>query len=334
MPDAVWFPAPRRVELRREPSAAVGPRGIRVSAIVSGISAGSELLVLRNEVPPELTPDLPTIGGGFGFPVKFGYASVGRVIEAGGEVDRRLLDQVVFVHHPHQDEYVINADAAVPLPDGLAPELGVFAANLETAVTVALDARPRLGEAVLVTGQGVVGLLITLLLRRIGVRPLITIDRYARRREASIAAGAERALDPDEDIEGIVGELTDGRGVDVAIEASGNPSALQSCIGAVAFSGTVVVSSWYGVRQVGLDLGTAFHRRRIRLVSSQVSTLDPELSGRWDRTRRMRLVLEMLCQLPLAPLISHRFAFRDAAEAYRLVDEHPDQCQQVVLTYV
>lgn len=334
MPDAVWFPTPRRVELRGDPSVPLGPRDIRVSAIASGISAGSELLVFRGEVPPELTPDLPTIGGDFGFPVKFGYASVGRVVEAGGQVDRRLLDQVVFVHHPHQDEYVVDADAAVPLPDGLAPELGVFTANLETAVTVVLDARPRLGEAVLVTGQGVVGLLITHLLRRIGVRPLITVDRYARRREASIAAGAERALDPDEEVEGIVRELTDGRGVDVAIEASGNPAALQSCIGAAAFSGTVVVSSWYGVRQVGLDLGADFHRRRIRLVSSQVSTLDPELSGRWDRARRLQLVAELLCQLPLASLISHRFAFADAAAGYRLLDEHPDQCQQVVLTYV
>ncbi|MDP8904378.1 MAG: zinc-binding alcohol dehydrogenase [Chloroflexota bacterium] len=334
MPEAVWFPVARRVEIRNEPRAVLGARDVRVRALVSGLSAGSELLVYRGHVPPELKPDLQTIGGNFSFPVKFGYASVGRIAEVGADVDEPAVGDVVFVLHPHQSEYVVPAEATLPLPAELTPEIGVFTANVETALTVVLDAHPRLGEAVLVVGQGVVGLLVTMLLRQAGARPIIAVDPLAARREAATVAGADHVLVPDENLDQRVSDLTGGRGVDVAVEVSGNPAALQGCVDAVAFAGTVVVASWYGTRQAALALGGDFHRKRMRLLSSQVSTLDPSVSGRWDRARRSKAVIDLLCQLPLAPLVTHRFPFREAATAYELLDRKPEECLQVVLTYV
>jgi 2-desacetyl-2-hydroxyethyl bacteriochlorophyllide A dehydrogenase len=333
MPDAVWFPEPRRVEIREEAPLPLGPQGVRVRAVVSGLSAGSELLVYRGEAPTELEPDLPTIAGGFDFPIKFGYASVGRVVEVGGQVELPAVNDLVFVHHPHQTEYVVPAAAIVTLPSGLPGETGIFTANLETAVTVVLDAQARLSEAVLVTGQGVLGLLITMLLRRAGARPIITVDLHERRRRASTSVGADHVLAADGDVVGTVLELTSGRGADVAIEASGNPDALQACVDSAAFAGTVVAASWYGTRPVTLALGGSFHRKRLRILSSQVSTLDPIVSGRWDRARRTRLVTELLCELPLSELVTHRFPFREAPAAYDLLDQHPEDCLQVVLAY-
>jgi 2-desacetyl-2-hydroxyethyl bacteriochlorophyllide A dehydrogenase len=332
--EAVWFRAPRQVEIREESVRTVGPADVRVSALVSGVSAGSELLVYCGQAPPELQPDLPTIGGDFRLPIKFGYSSVGRVVEIGSLVEHLAVDDVVFVHHPHQTEYVVPADAPIRLSADLPPDTGVFSANLETAVTVALDAHPRLGEAVLVVGQGIVGLLITMVLQRVGARPIVTVDLHERRRRASIAAGADHTLSVDDDVGARVLELTGGRGVDVAIEASGSPAALQACIDAVAFGGAVVVASWYGTRQAIVALGGAFHRRRVRLVSSQVSTLDPSLTPRWDRSRRTALVSELLQELPLSELITHRFEFADAASAYELLERAPADCLQVVLDYV
>jgi 2-desacetyl-2-hydroxyethyl bacteriochlorophyllide A dehydrogenase len=334
VPEAVWFPAAQRVEIRNEAPATVQGDQVRIRALASGLSAGSELLVYRGLAPRELQPDLPTIGGDFGFPVKFGYASVGRVVEAGSGVERPTVGDLVFVHHPHQTEYLVPADAAVPLPPDVPPDVGVFTANLETAVTLALDAHPRLGEAVLVMGQGVVGLLVTMLLRRVGARPIVTVDAHARRREASVAAGADHALAVGPGLHDQVRDLTDGRGVDVAVEVSGNPAALQACIDSVAFAGTVVVASWYGTRDATLALGGAFHRRRLRILSSQVSTLDPSLTPRWDRARRAQVVTELLGELPLADLVTHRFPFHEAAAAYELLDRAPEECVQVVLTYV
>ena len=184
------------------------------------------------------------------------------------------------------------------------------------------------------TGQGIVGLLITMLLRKAGATPIVTADLHERRRAASAAAGADHALRPDADLAEAVLELTDGRGVDVAIEVSGSPAALQACIDAAAFAGTIVVASWYGTHDVSLSLGGRFHRRRLRVVSSQVSTLDPALAPRWDRARRTALVATLLKELPLNDLITHRFPLNQAAAAYELLDRRPEDCLQVVLDYV
>jgi 2-desacetyl-2-hydroxyethyl bacteriochlorophyllide A dehydrogenase len=334
MPDAVWFPAAGVAEIRSEPPQPVGPTDVRVRAVVSGLSAGSELLVYRGLAPSDIPPDLPTVEGDFRLPIKFGYASVGTVVEVGTDVAGLEADDLVFAHHPHQTEYVVPADFPIRLPKGLPVERGVFAANLETAATVVLDAHHRLEEAVLVVGQGIVGLLVTMLLKRAGARPVIAVDLHERRRDAAVRAGADQALGPGDRLVPQVLELTGGRGVDVAVEASGSPAALQSCIDTAAFGGTVMVASWYGTREVTLALGGAFHRRRLRLVSSQVSTLDPTLSPRWSRERRTELVRSLLTELPLEDLISHRFPFSAAASAYELLETKPEECLQVVLDYV
>jgi 2-desacetyl-2-hydroxyethyl bacteriochlorophyllide A dehydrogenase len=334
MPEAVWFTAPGVAEIRSEPSPEVGPADVRVRALVSGISAGSELLVYRGLAPADLPPDLPTVEGEFRLPMKFGYASVGTVVEVGTDATALRIDDMVFAHHPHQTEYVVPADFPIRLPDGLPPDRGVFTANLETAATVALDANPRLGESVLVVGQGIVGLLVTMLLARVGALPIIAVDLHERRREAAGRAGAHHVLSPGQALVPRVMEATGGRGVDVAIEASGSPEALQSCVDATAFGGTVVVASWYGTQLVPLALGGAFHRRRLRIVSSQVSTIDPAMSGRWSRERRKDLVLALLQELPLDGLVSHRFPVTAAPSAYELLANSPGECLQVVLDYV
>src|SRR5262249_34548632 len=147
----------------------LGPGDVRVQAIASGISHGTEMLVYRGQVPAELELDLPTLRGAFSFPIKYGYARVGRVVEAGPTVGGLAVGDLVFALHPHQTAYVVPASLAVRLPPDLDPELGVFLANAETAVNVLLDAAPRLGERCVVFGQGVVGLLVLQLLGQAGV---------------------------------------------------------------------------------------------------------------------------------------------------------------------
>jgi 2-desacetyl-2-hydroxyethyl bacteriochlorophyllide A dehydrogenase len=283
------------------------------------------MLVFRGQVPEGLELDLPTLQGSFSFPIKYGYASVGRVVDSGSDVQNLARGDVVFVLHPHQTEYVVPASMPIRLPPGLEPALGVFTANVETAVNVVLDAAPRLGERVAVFGQGVVGLLITQLLKRTGISEVVVIDPVERRRRLAVAFGAHAALSPEDE--------TAGQDFDLAIEASGNVNALDQALASVAFGGTVVVCSWYGTKRVPLLLGGPFHRRRLRIVSSQVGTIDAALQPRWSFQRRMALVRELLPRLELEPLISHRIPFEQAAAAYRLVDEHADQTIQVILTY-
>ena len=331
---SVWFPGPRQVELRREPLPDVGPDDVRVRALVSGLSHGTEMLVYRGQAPADLELDLPTLRGSFSFPIKYGYASVGRVVDLGQDVRDLGVGDLVFTLHPHQSEYVVPASLAVRLASETEPERGVFLANLETAVNVALDAAPRLGERVLVLGQGVVGLLIARLLRAAGAHLVLTVEALpARRARSQSFAGADVVLEPGEGVVQRVRELTDGVGADLAVEASGNGAALATAIDSLAFGGTVVVCSWYGSKPVSVPLGGAFHRRRLRLISSQVGAIDASLQPRWTHRRRLDVAQRYLGRLDLGELITHRVPFDGAADAYRLVDEHPEDTVQVVLTY-
>lgn len=331
MTASVWFPRAREVEIRDETVGRPGPGEVRIHAIASGLSHGTEMLVFRGEAPADLALDLPTLAGSYAFPIKFGYASVGRVIETGAGVSELAAGDHVFVHHPHQEEYVVRAASAVGLPKRLPPELGIFLANCETALNVVLDAHPHLGDEALVIGEGVVGLLVTQLLKRAGAR-VTAVEPIAARRELAVRCGADDAVTPEAALARIA-TRTNGRGADVVIEASGNARALQLAIDAAAFQASVVVCSWYGTKPVSLDLGSRFHRQRLRLVSSQVSQLDPALAPRWDRRRRLDTALALLEELVLGPLITHRIPFARAAEAYELVDQRPEETVQVILTY-
>jgi 2-desacetyl-2-hydroxyethyl bacteriochlorophyllide A dehydrogenase len=328
---ALWFTAPRTAEFRPEKAPSPEPGEVRVQTVVSAISHGTEMLVYRGEVPTDLPLDLPTLAGDYAFPIKYGYASVGRVLDAG--VEHLSPGDLVFVHHPHQDAFVVPADLAVRLPEGIDPTIGLFFANLETALNVVHDTPLRLGETALVFGQGVVGLLVTQLLKLAGAGKVLAVEPLKKRRELALEVGADETLEPDEDLRGPILAATAGRGADVAVEASSSGAALQAAVGAVATEGTVVVASWYGTRPVTLALGGHFHRGRVRLRSSQVGRIDPELGPRWDFARRKETVLGLLPRLRLKELVSHQIPFEDAPEAYRLVDESPDEVVQVVLTY-
>jgi len=306
---------------------------VTVRAIASALSHGTEMLVHRGQVPEDLELDLPTLRGSFRFPIKYGYASAGRVVAVGEGVTRPAAGDLVFVHHPHQDLYTVPAGFAVPVPPGVGAETATLLANLETAVNVLLDAHPRLGEQAVIFGQGVVGLLVTLLLRRAGAEVVAAVERHPLRRRLSEELGAGVTLEPGPDTAAAVRRLTGGRGADLVLEASGSGEALESALNCLAFQGTLVVCSWYGSKPAEVHLGGAFHRRRLRVVGSQVSAVDPALTPRWSVERRRALAAELLSDLPLGPLITHRIPFASAAEAYRLVAERPEETVQVLLTY-
>jgi threonine dehydrogenase-like Zn-dependent dehydrogenase len=226
----------------------------------------------------------------------------------------------------------VPAELAWRLRADLAPERAVFAANVETALNVLLDTPVRVGERVVVTGQGTVGLLIGVLARRNGAGRVVVVDPIERRRALALALGADAALDPDHATpEALTGAL--GGQPDLVFEASGSPSALQTAIDAVADEGTVTVCSWYGTKSVPLLLGGRFHRGRIRLRSTQVGRVPPELLGRWSYERRRATVLDLLAVLPVERLTSHRVPFEDAPAAYAMIADRPEDVVQVVFTY-
>jgi threonine dehydrogenase-like Zn-dependent dehydrogenase len=205
------------------------------------------------------------------------------------------------------------------------PETAVFLPNMETAVSFVMDSQPMIGEQTAVFGQGIVGLLTTSLLAQFPLSRLIALDAYPLRRQWSRQVGADASLDPTAPLPALA--------VDLALELSGNPAALDQAIASVGFNGRVLIGSWYGQKQAHLNLGGKFHRHQIRLISSQVSHIAPQWSGRWDKSRRWQLAAEQLARVQPQRLITHRFHIAQAAQAYQLLDQQPEETIQIILTY-
>jgi threonine dehydrogenase-like Zn-dependent dehydrogenase len=213
------------------------------------------------------------------------------------------------------------------------PEAAAFLPNMETAVNLVQDAAPILGERAMVFGQGTVGLLTASLLAEFPLETLVTADRFELRRKASVGLGVKDSLDPGEqDFKSAAKSLLNPD-ADFSIELSGSPEALNDAIDLTGFSGRIVIGSWYGRKPTHLDLGGSFHRSRIKLISSQVSSISPELSGRWDKTRRFEVAWDAIRRIQPQKWTTHRFSFDKAQDAYRLLDGSPKETIQVMLTY-
>ena len=337
---SVYFNSPGEVLLRQEDIDPPGPGEVLVQASLSAISAGTEMLVYRGQFPDDFKVDmsLEALAGDFSYPINYGYASVGEIVELGDDVEADLLGSKVFAFQPHTSHFVSEVGSLQRIPDGLAQEDAVFLPNMETAVSLIMDGVPMIGERVVVLGQGIVGLLTTALLAQYPLESLVTLDRYDLRRKSSLDLGAQASLNPDngrvlDQIQQLQRWEGPSNGADLVYELSGAPGALNLAISLSGFEGRVVVGSFYGKKRAEVDLGGQFHRNRIRLISSQVSNINPLLSGRWDKSRRFHVAWEMLDQVKPAMLITHSFPIRDAAEAYRLLDAKPGAAIQVVLEY-
>ncbi len=328
---ALVFTGPGRVEVTEEPCPPPGPAELLVQSAFSGVSAGTELLAYRGQLPADLPLDdtLPALQGNvFAYPFRYGYAAVGTVVAVGAGVDRAWLERAVFSFQPHASHFVTAVGEAFALPAGMDPETAALLPSQETAVNLLLDGEPGLGERVAVLGQGVVGLCTTGLLARFPLERLVAIEpvparaALARRLGATVVATAAEAR-----------AALGGDGADLTFELTGNPAALDAAIAVTGREGRVVVGSFYGEKRAPVSLGGHFHRGRLTLRSSQVSHLAPGISGRWDRQRRMATAWRALGQLDAKALVTHRFPFARAAEAYQLLDSGAAQALQVVFSY-
>ena len=329
----VVFAAPRKVEVQKEILAGPEAGQVVVKTLVSAISPGTEMLFYRGQAPAGISVDATIAALGaddVAYPLHYGYACVGEVVGVGANVDPAWRGALVFAFHPHASYFCAPLSEVQRVPEQLAPERAVLLPTMETAVNFVMDGRPTIGERVAVVGQGIVGLITTALLAKFPLSSLTAVDPLPRRRAMAIQMGASTTLTP-EDVSADPAADTDR--ADLAYEISGSPAALNTAIALTGFAGRIVIGSWYGQKQAPIDLGGAFHRSRIRLISSQVSTIDPTWSGRWDKARRLGVAWAMLAQVDTTGLITQRFPMTQAAAAYRLIDAHPDETIQVLLEY-
>ncbi len=338
--NSLLFQKPYEVACCAETLPRIGPGEVLVQAKFSAVSPGTEMLAYRGEIPEGISLDetIRALSGKAVYPFKYGYSSVGQVIEVGAGVDAEWLGRWVFAFHPHESHYAAEPPDLVRLPENIDPSEALFLPNMETAVNFVLDGRPMLGECILIFGQGLVGLLTTSILAVMPLGSLVTLDPYPLRQKLSLEVGARAALDPRrKDIRAQLADLffsiSENRTPDLIYEISGNPQALNQAIAVAGFETRIVVGSWYGAKPARLNLGVEFHRNRIRLISSQVSTLASDHSARWTKSRRIHLAWDLIRRIQPSRFITHRFSIQEARQAYEMLHTNPDNSLQVVFEY-
>ncbi len=306
---ALWITGPGAVALREE-ALAPGEGEVVVETLWSGISRGTEALVLRGGVPASEHARMraPLQAGGFPWPVKYGYAAVGRVV-AGPPA---LAGRTVFVLHPHQDRFAAPAAMAVPVPEAVPAARAVLAANMETALNIVWDAGAAPGDRIAVVGAGTVGALVARLCVRLPGAEVTLVDTNPDRARLAAALGCAFAL-PD----------ATPADCDLVVHASATAAGLATALAAAGDEATVVEASWHGDRAVPLALGGAFHARRLRLVSSQVGRVPPARAPRWTTRRRLGTALGLLADPATEALVSGETAFADLPRAYAAILDHP-----------
>ncbi|MCA3387567.1 MAG: zinc-binding alcohol dehydrogenase [Roseomonas sp.] len=299
---ALWTIAPGVAELRTETLPARAPDQVLARMLASGISRGTERLVLAGKVPENQWGVMrcPLQAGDFPFPVKYGYSGVARVIEGPADLQGRR----VFCLHPHQDVFLAPASMCIAIPDAVPDTRAVLGANMETALNILWDAEPLAGERALVIGAGVVGLLVAYLLARIPAMTVTIIDPDPSRRAIAehfgVAFAAPEAAPGDQEL---------------IIHASANPAGLRQALHCAAFEARIIEASWFGAQDVALPLGEAFHSRRLRLISSQVGAVAPAMRGRRSFGERMAQALGLLADPALEALIGPATSFDDLPQA-------------------
>jgi NADPH:quinone reductase-like Zn-dependent oxidoreductase len=312
---AFWVVSPGRGELRSETLPAATPGEVRIRALYSGVSRGTESLVFGGHVPPGEYERMraPFQDGQFPAPVKYGYASVGRVEEGPPE----QVGRIVFCLYPHQERYVLPAAGAHPVPPDVPAGRAILAANLETALNGVWDSGVGPGDRVSVIGAGSVGCLAAWLIGHIPGCEVELVDLNPRRREVAARLGV-RFAHPD--------SVRDG--ADVVLHASGSSEGLALAMRVAGFEATVVELSWYGDRAVTVPLGQSFHSQRLTLKSSQVGTVAESRRARWNHARRLQLALSLLAAPELDVLINSESRFEDLP---RVMDELSRSAGDVIM---
>jgi NADPH:quinone reductase-like Zn-dependent oxidoreductase len=295
---ALWYVAPGRVEIREERLAAPRPGEVRVRALFGALSRGTEALVLAGRVPESEFERMraPFMGGHFPFPIKYGYATVGR-IENGPQ---EQLGRIVFALHPHQHLFNIPESAIVALPETVLPQRAVLAANMETALNAVWDSAAGPADRIAIVGAGTVGALVGFLCGGLAGAEVMLVDINERRAELAQKLGVRFAKP----------ETAKGD-CDLVVHASGTAAGLRTALALAGEEATVLELSWYGDTPVAAPLGGAFHSRRLRLISSQVGQVASSHRPRWTHNRRLAAAIDLLADSRLDALLAPMVSFYD-----------------------
>ena len=262
-------------------------------------------------------------------PWNAGTTGVGVVTEAGSDVTRFQAGDRVFGLMDIRETNVVDEQWLWELGD-IEPEQALCIEPAYVAFHAIRESNVRYGDAVVVIGLGVLGLLATRMAVQAGAECVFAVDMLPNRRAWALQHGADDVFDPREnDVARRVHELTGGAGVDVAIELAGVYPALQSAIRCVRNTGTVCSAGFYQGEAHGLYLGREWHHNRLTMVVPHGCGWGhpPRDYPRWDQKRAYDAIAGLLRsgRLDAPGLIKPIVPIEEGVEVFRLIRDEPDK---------
>ena len=331
-----WLVAPRTIEYR-EQEINLTPDTVLVRHVCTAPSQGTGIHRYRGE-EIVLEPYSRKEGGGpFPYPWLQGFAyGVGRVEEVGAKIKEFEIGQLVYCLKLTAELSVVRPSELIPLPEGLDPEPATMILQAEVGLKGARAANIILGDTVLVTGQGPIGILAAELCKLAGAYQVIVTDLCDKRLDVARQVGVDLTLNPGkDDVLAQVQELTEGRGADIVVESSGSPKAfIQGCAAAGSYA-KIVVIGWI-LDPCQFNMSDAFTPKGLEMVvchSGQPG--DWRISrrkGRGVREDRVYL-LNLMAQgkLKAKEFVSHQFPLKDLVQVWAdFIDKKQDEYVQVL----
>jgi threonine dehydrogenase-like Zn-dependent dehydrogenase len=337
----------RQCEVREYEDREPRPGEVLVRTTLASEKHGTDLQFYRGETPFSnkrfddehglfMPVDVPP-GGDFGVR-PLGNMAAGIVAQVGPEVDSLQVGDRVYGYLPIRESHTVPAGRVQHAPEGLPDEMLVCLDPAMVAFTGVREAKVTLGETVAVFGLGAIGLMTVQLARLAGATFVVAVEPLALRAELGRQYGADLVLDLAEDRDaGLqIRQATDMAGVDIGIETSGNHTALHHAIRGTRYGGTIMPVAWYHGEALGLALGEEWHFNRQTMVSgARLESVPYRDHPRWDPARVTDTILQLFARgrLSVEGMLQPRVPIEQAAESYRLIDEHPEQTVKLAVEF-
>lgn len=345
MPRELVAIAPRKPILREYDEPYLKPDQIRIKSRLSAEKHGTTLTIYRGLSPFSRKrldsklgifvprPSEETEKGVF--PIRLGNMTVGIVTEVGEEVKDFKIGDRVYGYLPIRETHTVDEGKVKLAPPELSDEDLVCIDPAVVALMAVREGNVRVGDKVAIFGLGAIGLMTIQMARLSGALLVIGVEPIEKRRNLAEKYGADMLIDPKTCDAGLEIKKSTG-GVDVSIDTSGSYQALHQAIRATDYGGTIVPVSWYHGEAKGLNLGEEWHFNRQVMVSGARVESEPYRDHpRWNRERIYDTVIKLFQKKALTSegLLSHIVRFENVVEAYRTLDEKPEEIIKLGVTY-
>ncbi len=324
----VIWPSRAKVDVETFTLPPIGDDEVLVATACTLISPGTERAFLLG---------LPNAQGRY--PSRPGYSNIGKVVEIGNAVTGLQVGDRVASTQGHTSHFVTAPSRLLKVASTDVPsEAAVFFNLGAIALQGVRKARIELGEATLVLGQGLIGLLALQLSKLSGALPLIAADLTDSRLEISKSMGADYTLNPeDANFSEQLSDATKGDGPVVVIEATGHPDAISTALDVAGWGARMVLLASTRGETPKVNFYRDVHKKGLILYGAHNSIRPRQESAPnfWTLEDDSRLLLTLIAQkrFNVAPLISHRVPGEDAPKAYQLLMEWNPGLLGVVLQW-